>query len=604
MNFKKLLFIITFLFAVTFSVNVKAAGTIQMGINEDGTVQPMHDPALSDRYTFENDVLTLNAIDGENFAVVFVNRDITIRTKTDITFSTLNFSKNVTIESDHKIVINNTNGNGTGNLTINNCSDIFVPYINYINNLTVNNSKFSLTSSSNSGVVFNNSDVSFVSFGGLGFKSFNVNNSTLSGTGISFNVSTADNKIENSTLNLPNLNIGGPLIISNSNLNINNTIASSANLTIKDSKVNYGSGFQYLNSNLVIENSEIKSTSSSNNMLIRTETFKIKDSEIDVKNASIEGSINTECEIDNSQIKIANMDNLFINRINKSTVDTNSYNTTSIKLLSDSTINLSNGTVAFNMYDVLNSNINLDKISNIMLNNTNIVNSNLNTTRSSIYGTFTKIEKSEVLVDGNNTYAIRGNILDFKNSHLIAKGTPAFDGCSNCENLNNLKFLNSDGNDLEIKKVNVSGYDNYLFYYDDNEANYVEIKSNIKVTFKIKNGTWDNGSSDDIVSNVYAGTKLSDIILPTNMKANENFEKGVWSISINDDKLYDDIELTYTFYEKDAKEINDDVEEAEENDNIVNPKTSDKIMFFVVLFVLSIFGLVLSKKYNMKRIGE
>ena len=79
-------------------------------------------------------------------------------------------------------------------------------------------------------------------------------------------------------------------------------------------------------------------------------------------------------------------------------------------------------------------------------------------------------------------------------------------------------------------------------------SNYSEISKHYEVVIKVVNGTWGNGTSDDITLKILIGDEV-DGYLPTDMIPNNGYTKGKWE--------KDDDKYVYTFVKK----------------NVENPKT-------------------------------
>ena len=83
----------------------------------------------------------------------------------------------------------------------------------------------------------------------------------------------------------------------------------------------------------------------------------------------------------------------------------------------------------------------------------------------------------------------------------------------------------------------------------------------VTVTFKVVNGTWRNGSSQDIVHTINKGTSLAanSIAVPTGMRADSGYTGGSWDTTPNTNrKLNSNVTYTYTFTKSDDTEPEND----------------------------------------------
>ena len=131
------------------------------------------------------------------------------------------------------------------------------------------------------------------------------------------------------------------------------------------------------------------------------------------------------------------------------------------------------------------------------------------------------------------------------------------------------------------------------FIYQDEPNVYSKslmFASKIKVTFKIKNGTWSDGKTDDIVLEKTIWGNLEDDDVPVGMKANEGYDKGTWDKEIVYNDLTEEYEYTYTFEKK------KETVKKSENKTIINPQTWDNISFYIMTLIISFIGFIYTKK--------
>ena len=113
-------------------------------------------------------------------------------------------------------------------------------------------------------------------------------------------------------------------------------------------------------------------------------------------------------------------------------------------------------------------------------------------------------------------------------------------------NKNNLSLLeySSVPADINIDTDPAKVY--YLGTGTNTESTYDILTTYKKVTFKIKNGTWADGTNDDIVIEVEFGHVLTEDEIPTNMKALDKTHTGRWEEEL-DEFILDDTTFNYIF---------------------------------------------------------
>ena len=105
---------------------------------------------------------------------------------------------------------------------------------------------------------------------------------------------------------------------------------------------------------------------------------------------------------------------------------------------------------------------------------------------------------------------------------------------------------------------NISAHYNGSFVMPDTDVmirvRYVE-RAVRRVTFKIVNGTWEDGTTDDIVIEIiadeYGITKLSGNDFPVGMIVNDGFTGGSWDRYVNgEEEITEDLVFTYKYVEE------------------------------------------------------
>ena len=154
-----------------------------------------------------------------------------------------------------------------------------------------------------------------------------------------------------------------------------------------------------------------------------------------------------------------------------------------------------------------------------------------------------------------------------------------------------LGFVDSNNNILDLKRINLEDYgflanpDNYIVFPNEqkipstfreaytlllnNEPTYsLEPKSIDSITFKVINGTWKDGTTEDIIKRVVRGTTIDNSFIETK-PLDDNTELVITKTGDN--------EYTYEYKEKIKVEVE-------------NPKTGVSNLF--ILLIVTFMGLV------------
>ncbi len=115
----------------------------------------------------------------------------------------------------------------------------------------------------------------------------------------------------------------------------------------------------------------------------------------------------------------------------------------------------------------------------------------------------------------------------------------------------------------------------YLGTGTNTESTYDILTTYKKVTFKIKNGTWADGTNDDIVIDVEFGHVLTEDDIPSGMKALDKTYAGRWKEDL-DEYILDDTTFNYIF------------------EKITNPKTG--VREVLVPLLLLALGLIFLRR--------
>lgn len=410
------------------------------------------------------------------------------------------------------------------------------------------------------------------------------------------------------------------LIIKNSTIDEANTISSYTGLDISDSTINtneiIGRG-----DNLIVNKSDIKTSGivanyGLNGQLVNTQVI---DSNIECLNTNcFLGNGNGQnpsgiLHIQNSTIKNYHIENMRTTSSNKSyTKIINSsfenindlYTNNPIYIIdSDLTIGYINNTSndVYNSQNgvyVENSKLNIGKFNamgNIDINNSYIESDTLQ------FGTYPVnnklvINNSYIRLNDNNGYnsLYNANSLSIHNSNFLAKTSgekvyyisrslSEYDGADIGID-DYLSLIDEDGSELSligsgIFDPNIEKYQYYtLSYNDETPSKSLKLISKANVTFKVKNGTWEDGTTDDITLTKDVWTKFTDDEIPKNMIGKT---KGHWEVEPNtSDYIKNSVTYTYVFDKEGiVKGIIDELKE--------NPKTGVFSYSLLVLTLLS-----------------
>ncbi len=174
-----------------------------------------------------------------------------------------------------------------------------------------------------------------------------------------------------------------------------------------------------------------------------------------------------------------------------------------------------------------------------------------------------------VVVTGNGT-ASASKETSPKNQEIDLTITPESE-----EYRYEVEAKDSHGNEITVS--------NNKFVMPDDDVtvtvNFIK-KKEITVTFKVVNGLWHDGSKGDIVITLKedddGNIVLPEEDIPTEMIANSGYDEGFWNTVLNGEiTLDDDTTFVYEF-----KEV------------VMNPETVDKVIFYIMAFLLSSLGLV------------
>lgn len=366
------------------------------------------------------------------------------------------------------------------------------------------------------------------------------------------------------------IHCGGPILIDNSYIESNMIQSEYNSVIVKDSTIKLRGGLYSEGDYVHIFNSTIEddplNTSGTHGYI---DTFRsaystdysipdiiIKDSKIDVLRISVISDNNLPIIFENSDIKVKN--NLYLRQVNMINTKLKCLEYFSAKLLNakDSIIDL-NG--EFNLEGSSNENLKT-VIDNTTINYKNRFYSDMNfeINNSRIYGTgrmllykdsifnnsYLKILDSDTKFDGDSLSATR----KFKIHRTYVyienlKGGLPFRASNIFEYDEGTVFIDKDNTTIYPLYVG-----SYIFFYDElmhevTASVTMNYKTNIK--FRIKDGTWADGTSDDIVITKNAWTELTADDIPTGMMGDG---EGYWVVEPKvGDVITDDVEYVYVF---------------------------------------------------------
>lgn len=224
-----------------------------------------------------------------------------------------------------------------------------------------------------------------------------------------------------------------------------------------------------------------------------------------------------------------------------------------------------NGTVT-----VKNSNFeanNLVARNDLKVTNSNIKLKSLKLERNDSYniGGNLYLDNSKMYIDNDDRLGVEIYDLYFNKSYLLSKASENAWLSTIDITTHNLAGINET---QSVMPMDTNSSD-YSFYDNGEISKYVEIKTPLKVTFKIKNGTWKDGSKEDKIIETYYFGSIKDVDIPKEMVAAAGYESGSWDKEIVYNDLNEEYVYTYTFKTKEEKKKE---EEDDKEDEPATPK--------------------------------
>ena len=141
------------------------------------------------------------------------------------------------------------------------------------------------------------------------------------------------------------------------------------------------------------------------------------------------------------------------------------------------------------------------------------------------------------------------------------------------EVINNVSSISGSITDDENVKV---------FTYEDNSySDYVKLATQKTATFKVKNGTWLDGTSDDIKIDYLYGEPLEIENLPKEVQELLTSKMGSWSMDLNNLDTTKDLDIEFKY-------------------DLINPETKRNLL---VLFIITIISIVVFTKIKTKHVN-
>ena len=340
----------------------------------------------------------------------------------------------------------------------------------------------------------------------------------------------------------------GEEIIKNSTIKAKNSIENSSNdLTIENSIIEIG-GISPNNSLLKISNSTLKVKNGLSYM-----RAIIEDSNLEV------GYIGFITYIEGEKYL----------KINNSSLTT-SGNAIRTDNISNTEINNSN--IIFNNWLKVNGNIEINNTNmKIMANKQNypglFIENDLNINNSNVTIDHTENNKIVSIIKGNifldnKIFPIDNNKTDLKIKEYTKE-----------EVISNVSSISGSITDDENVKV---------FTYEDNSySDYVKLATQKTATFKVKNGTWLDGTSDDIKIDYLYGEPLEIENLPKEVQELLTSKMGSWSMDLNNLDTTQDLDIEFKY-------------------DLINPETKRNLL---ILFVIIVISIVVFTKIKTKHVN-
>ena len=351
--------------------------------------------------------------------------------------------------------------------------------------------------------------------------------------------------IENSDLTVGGISGYKKTIIKNSKINTKNNWIHSDKAEIYNSELSLDSWMQV--KKLIVENSTIRA----DYFYFEKDTSTTEEYDTIIKNSKIttDKHRNTiyNILIDNSEFNILKGINVKGNiKFTNSTGQINEETTIKDNLiLEDSILKLKNEQE--------------DKTALFVGNDLNIKNSNIVIDNNST-GKVAAIVKNNVVLDDK--------IVPIDDSKTILK-TKELTKQELVELLPSYESVIEDGTNAKI-----------FTYSDDNFSKYVQLATTKTINFRVKNGTWLDGTKDDIKLDYLYGEKIEVDSLPEEVKKLLTSKMGEWSVDLNNIDPTKDQEIEFRY-------------------NIINPETARN--YIIMILAILAVTILLKRQISIRK---
>ena len=354
----------------------------------------------------------------------------------------------------------------------------------------------------------------------------------------------------------------GSLYISKGELNINNsTINLSSNAYIKKSVSIKNSKLSFLGTLSLTERNELTS--------IKIEDSEVAASDFYIPSCTVEGSENeTRFYAKNSKVT-ANKGN-FSSLLHGNIVFENcELNIIENLIYSYNNFSLINCTGKFSGGVIIDHNLLIRNSKLLFLNENSrneqysslAVKNDLKINNSNVIFDNTNNNKKPILVQGNIVLDDRIIPIDQGKELLKVKeledSTEERTNCPSCFNNNKPIFS--------------------FAYEDESYTSYVQLATQKTATFKVKNGTWLDGTSDDIKIDYLYGEPLEIENLPKEVQELLTSKMGSWSMDLNNLDTTKDLDIEFKY-------------------DLINPETKRNLILIMIISIITFFSLRLIRR--------
>ena len=188
-----------------------------------------------------------------------------------------------------------------------------------------------------------------------------------------------------------------------------------------------------------------------------------------------------------------------------------------------------------------------------------------------------KINNSNIIIENTDSAKIAGVI---KNNIILDDKIVPID---KSKIVLNMKAVPKDEIATQYNFYWIGNDENAKIFTYDNESytNYVQLATKKTATFKVKNGTWLDGTSDDIKIDYLYGEPLEVENLPKEVQELLTSKMGSWSMDLNNLDTTQDLDIEFKY-------------------DLINPETKRNLL---VLFIITIISVVVFTKIKIKHVN-